>query len=387
MLRNVLIVDSDQNVLQVLQRRFAVYSETFSLITVSGSVEAADILEKQYISLLVLDLRTTDPEGVKLYTLICEKYSDLPVIIMTGSRSPDILKYSKAPGVVAFLAKPFQVDELGKAVQRILQKEADGGIMHGVSPSVFLQLMEMEGKSCTIRALDPKSGQGGILYFKDGFLLDGRVGPFVGIDAAYRLFSWENVTIIIQNSCPDRPNVINSELQPIIMQAVSMKDESEAAPEEFDEEYEDDDEEQMNIFGIAGGDPGSPSEELEARDTASLGDIDVPSGFFDAEDEERIPAAEEIIDRNLQSVSAIVEESFPEKETVLDIHEDPSATGIVAFFEELGSAFQLGGFEAGYLPGAADGVGRVILSGEQPICLNTASDCPHHGLVRRLLEG
>ena len=89
--------------------------------------------------------------------------------------------------------------------------------------------MEMDAKSCTIRIIDKASRQGGILYFHEGQLLDARVGALHGIEAAYEVFSWDSATIFMRNECEPRANTINSELTPIIMKAVGMKDEAETA--------------------------------------------------------------------------------------------------------------------------------------------------------------
>jgi len=99
--------------------------------------------------------------------------------------------------------------------------------MHDISPTVFFQLMEMDAKSCTIRIIDNKTHQGGILYFKDGELLDARIANLQGIQAAYELFSWDSATIFMRNECDPREDNIKSALTPIIMKAVGMKDEAE----------------------------------------------------------------------------------------------------------------------------------------------------------------
>jgi hypothetical protein len=88
--------------------------------------------------------------------------------------------------------------------------------------------MEMEQKTCTIRLEDRKSGKNGVLFFRNGELLDARVSDHQGKRAAYEIFSWDNVTISIQNVCPQIENKIQSDLQPLILEATRRKDETDA---------------------------------------------------------------------------------------------------------------------------------------------------------------
>ena len=59
-----------------------------------------------------------------------------------------------------------------------------------------------------------------------------------GLDAAYLIFSWEEVTLSIQNECPQKDNKINSDLQPIILEAMRLKDEADDADNEVFSETE-----------------------------------------------------------------------------------------------------------------------------------------------------
>ena len=49
-----------------------------------------------------------------------------------------------------------------------------------------------------------------------------------GKTAAYEIFSWDEVTLSIQNECPPMENRIQSDLQPIILEAMRLRDEKES---------------------------------------------------------------------------------------------------------------------------------------------------------------
>jgi hypothetical protein len=95
---------------------------------------------------------------------------------------------------------------------------------------MFLQLIEMEQKTCTIRLEDKSSGEKGILFFKEGELLDARVNNLKGESAAHKIFSWDEVNLSIQNGCALTENKIRKDLQPLILEAARQKDEKISAP-------------------------------------------------------------------------------------------------------------------------------------------------------------
>lgn len=229
MKRKILFVDDDQVLRHLLQRHFAAFAEFFTVEMVGDGFAALKMLEKSAFSLVVLDLVMPRMDGLSLLAHLLENYPDIPVVSISAMEADQLGEHTSAGGVIAHLAKPFEKEQLSSLITTVLKKEAVGGTLHDVSPAIFLQLMEMDGKTCTIRVLDERSAQGGILYFIDGQLVDARIGALRGIEAAYRVFTWERVTIFLRNSCAPRENVIASGLQPIIMKAAGMRDEAEGA--------------------------------------------------------------------------------------------------------------------------------------------------------------
>ena len=385
MVRKVLFVDDDQIMLLAVEKRFTAYTDYFTMIMANDGFEAVQKLKETSVSLIVLDLKMPRMDGMSLLSHTREKYPDIPVIIVSGYRTAEMYTLAKAKGVIAYISKPFQVDDLGKIIMSTLQKEANGGIMHNVSPTVFLQLMEMEAKTCTIRILEKKLGKGGILYFADGKLLDARVGEIRGLDAAYRVFTWEEVTIFIQNECATRKNTINSDLQPIIMKAVGMKDEEE------DEEILPPD----TSVVVA-------EKEEKAGLHDELGNLDLPDEFFYSEDigelGEPIQANESQKTktsspkvRNVEvSKKTRVEEirktlyrEVGEKCGLEDIYHDESMGNVVEFLTELGSMFNFGRLKIGYIDNGRES-DRIVIPGQPTIVLQVSQKCPQDKIIQVL---
>lgn len=230
MVRRILFVDDDEILQLVVAKGLASYADTFDVVLANDGFEALKKLENIAVSLIVIDLQMPRMDGLSMLSHILETYPDIPVIFISATPKAAVPYLEEMRGVLAYLEKPFRLDSLAKLIQYTLQGEASGGAIAAVSPTMFLQLMEMEGKTCTIRILDNDSTEGGILYLQDGRLLDARVGILKGIEGAYKIFRWDEVSVYFRNECPEIENRVNSDLQAVIMGALAARDEDDDSP-------------------------------------------------------------------------------------------------------------------------------------------------------------
>jgi len=235
MIRKILFVDDDEILRAAIGQRLSSYNDRFTMVSAVDGFDAVRKLKENPVSLVVVDLVMPRMDGMSLIEHLKQYYPDLPVIIISSIGEQKVSEVARTSAAFGYLNKPFQADDLIDMIQQLLAREAEGGIMNDVSPPVFMQLMEMDARSCTIRILDNLSSRGGILYFSQGDLVEARVGEVSGIDAAHQIFSWDRTTIFINNECRVSDNRINANLGSIIMKAVGMKDEQEERPEDYDE--------------------------------------------------------------------------------------------------------------------------------------------------------
>ena len=228
MIKNVLLVDDDRAMLLALQEELARYRDTFSVLLAGDGMEALECIKRQPVSLVVTDLKMPRVDGFELLATIMANFPDIPVIIITGYGTPEMDRLARKGGAVAFVAKPFLIENLARQIVSMLRQEADGGTLHNVSTGVFLQLIEMEQKTCTIRLEEKTSGDKGVLFFVEGELCDARVGEQQGEIAAYEIFAWDNVSLAIQNGCTVRENRINKELSSLLIEGARRSDELKA---------------------------------------------------------------------------------------------------------------------------------------------------------------
>jgi hypothetical protein len=99
-----------------------------------------------------------------------------------------------------------------------------GGRIQGVSLDSFLQIVQMDRITCTLKVISQEGS--GFLYFVTGELFSATTGDVHNVEAACRIISWEDSVIEIDNSCDKTENKINQPLMNILMEGMRLRDEA-----------------------------------------------------------------------------------------------------------------------------------------------------------------
>lgn len=224
--KQVLIVDNNNELLESLKAGLDKYSQLFTTVLANDGEQALAVLKEKPISVVVSDVKMPKMNGLALLSNMTNQFPDIPVIIISAYGQDELEWLSRKSGAVAFVSKPFSVDDIGKKILSLLQKESDGGIIKGISVGVFMQLAEMEEMTCTIRVFSEDNHTQGVVFFKRGKLLDARYSDDTGEKALVQILLLEQAHLRIQNSCPDLiESKINTGLQAMLLEAMRQKDE------------------------------------------------------------------------------------------------------------------------------------------------------------------
>ncbi len=238
MKKNVLVVDDDRILRHLIKKKFQAQADVFTTLLAPDGLEAVQVLKDNPVSIVVTDLHMPHMDGFSLLAHMSEKYPDIPVIVLTAYSTPQSKKRVLATGAAAFIEKPFVVEDLADSIISSLEKESEGGTLQTVSIDMFLQLVEMEQKTCTIRVINKETEKKGVLFFKGGILLDARIRDMHGKEAAYEIFSWDSPSLSIQDKCVLNQRVIKEDLQAVLFDAMRLKDEAGEDEEAFMEPAE-----------------------------------------------------------------------------------------------------------------------------------------------------
>ena len=338
--KKVLIVDDNREMLLSLKEGLKKYDETFSVLIAGDGIVAIENLKKTDVTLVVADLKMPRMDGLTLLTYIMENYPDIPVIIMTGYSTNEMEKLVREKGAVAYIQKPFMVDELAAGIIETLRKESEGGTLNGVASGMFLQLVEMEQQTCTIRLIDNASGRQGALFFRDGELLDARINDIKGVDAAYDIFSWDKVSLTIQNECVVRNKKIESDLQAILLEAMRLKDENE-----------------------------------EKNETETLVKEAIPEKVREVNKLKKLNLIDTIHDKLINEIG--------ERCGLEDICYNGSWDGLIAQISRIGSFFNAGELKLGYI-NRDEANDYMLLPGKKTAVLSLNPKCPRDRIIKLL---
>jgi CheY-like chemotaxis protein len=345
MIKNVLLVDDDKEMLHALKEGFKRFQESFAVLLAEDGLKALEVLKQQIISLVVTDLKMPNMDGFELLAHIMQHYPDIPVIIITGYSTPEMEQLAREGGAVGYIAKPFLIENLARQILTTLRKESEGGTLHNISSGMFLQLIEMEQKTCTIRLEEKSGGKKGILFFSDGELFDARINNVQGEAAAHEIFSWDAVNLSIQNGCALKENRIQSDLQPLILEAMRRKDEK--APED---------------------------RRIKDADEAEL----VPEGVM-----EQIESAPETAADRLNKLKAKIEAEIGQQCGLEDLYQDSLWDYRVSQLSKIGAVFRLGEFMLAYID-RGDAHDYILMPGQKTTVVTVDPRCPRDKILRAI---
>ncbi len=103
-----------------------------------------------------------------------------------------------------------------------------GGQLQGISLDSFLQMVQMEKTTCTLKVVSGKNE--GTLFVLDGELIAAETQDLQNFEAACAVISWNDAVIEIENTCTKTENEINQPLMHVLMEGLKLKDEQSASP-------------------------------------------------------------------------------------------------------------------------------------------------------------
>lgn len=101
-----------------------------------------------------------------------------------------------------------------------------GGQLQGISLDSFLQMVQMEKTSCTLKVTTEEDM--GWLFVLKGNLIAAETGAISGMEAACNIISWEDSVIQINNVCEKQDDEIKQPLMNVLMEGLRLRDENRA---------------------------------------------------------------------------------------------------------------------------------------------------------------
>lgn len=192
----ILVLDDETNIQKILAGMLR--AEKYDPVTVSNLSEAKDAIVKRDIQVILSDLRLEREDGLSLLKWLREEGYSIPVIILTAHGSIDSAVDSMKQGAFDYLSKPFEKQELLRAIEKALltfrfnrhhavRLGGDGLELAGASAQMqrALNLVEKVAPTDTTVLVTGESGTGKELIAQAVHEKSGRgQGPFIKINCA-----------------------------------------------------------------------------------------------------------------------------------------------------------------------------------------------------------
>lgn len=225
---HLLLVDPDPLLQEMVETGLRLYNPALVVLKAESPEAAQELLRRHAVEVLITELEfpAGARRGIELLLDLEKQLPQLPVIVLTETPLDDLRDLLRAR---AFLAKPPDMDALLHKVNQLVQESRES-ILRGISLESFLQVLEVERKTCTLTITS--GHRVGRLYIHDGILIHAETELFAAKAAAFAMLSWPDYSIKIVEKCDAKPT-ITDRLNAILMEYCVNKDHGLLAGEPF----------------------------------------------------------------------------------------------------------------------------------------------------------
>lgn len=121
----ILVVDDEGIILNSCQK--VLEADGFEVVLVPSAQKALMALEREVFSLLLIDVKMPEHDGMYLMEEVKKKWADIPMIVMSGYDTAETVQEAARKGASTFIPKPFTPDELIEALRQVIKKEGYHG--------------------------------------------------------------------------------------------------------------------------------------------------------------------------------------------------------------------------------------------------------------------
>lgn len=142
----ILIIDDEQAFLNSL--KYLLEKKGFKVFTACNSFSALNLIYKECIDVILMDLKLHNENGLELSKRIMSKNSDIPIIIITAYGSFEDAVNAIKSGVFDFISKPFNINDLtlkiNKALHYLLCKQKSANSLD----EIYIYNKDVQDKIC-----------------------------------------------------------------------------------------------------------------------------------------------------------------------------------------------------------------------------------------------
>lgn len=195
----VLILEDELLTRTFIERKLTAALPDVKIFTARNVAEAQTLLANNQIDFFLLDIVVPDGSGIDFLCDVQVTQADAQVVLMTAQELGQYRAAAEELGVLRFLEKPINIDELVTLIR--LRRQANDE-SHGSGSANFaatltkltaIDVIQLKCLAAATVALDffDESGAHGRLYFEGGDIVHAEAGDHSGEQAVADIISWK----------------------------------------------------------------------------------------------------------------------------------------------------------------------------------------------------
>ena len=116
----ILVVDDDKNTRLLFKA--ILESENYTVFVASNGAEAMEIMDKNHVDLVVLDIMMPKMDGYEFTKVLREADNNLPILMVSAKQLPQDKKKGFLVGTDDYMAKPIDEEEMVLRIKALLRR-------------------------------------------------------------------------------------------------------------------------------------------------------------------------------------------------------------------------------------------------------------------------
>lgn len=117
---HILVVDDDKNTRRLLQA--VLEAENYTVSTAENGEDALEVMDKEYIDLVVLDIMMPKMDGYEFTQTLRDVQNNLPILMISAKQLPEDKKKGFLVGTDDYMTKPIDEEEMLLRIKALLRR-------------------------------------------------------------------------------------------------------------------------------------------------------------------------------------------------------------------------------------------------------------------------
>ncbi len=223
-MKTILIIEDNRDHLESLTALIKQWWHDSRVLKAMDETVALQLMSNHPVDVILCTACLPGTEELQALSDLIDQYPHIPHICI-GDGKIDREKKAIKQGASYYHDWPCNRQLLFDQLQELFEAST-AGFVKGIPLHSFLQMLEGDGKTCTLQC--SMGDEIGFVYLSEGVVIDGKYNMLSGEEAVYELIAWDDPIIRIRFFSGNRKDRIKKPLMSLIMEGMRRKDEKQA---------------------------------------------------------------------------------------------------------------------------------------------------------------